>query len=294
MRRGGGARRGPMDRLMLLMLVMRIVEFGLDRIPPVTLATTGFCIAIALEVLPAFRTFARGGACFTAVPLLKLSSMDTVSTLATLKRGIQSHFVHLGDWHLYYTMLSWLYKARAEELRVGSEFFLLWVLVAALGTTILFIALSATLVMTTRPSWFGFGAEWLDPNSCAVGMTGIIFALKAARQYDHRRRDEAPPQNQNDQGDRFLYGAWGGLFWDPFAWAPSFVKNNVWLEVVFVELIAPEVSLLWHLSGVMCGVVMVQCGVDKMLRGPARQLRALRESVMANIPRNDNNNNRRN
>jgi membrane associated rhomboid family serine protease len=276
-RRGGRGGGGP-NHFMLFMLIGKIFEMGADTLPPVTLAVTGLCIAIALRVIPAFRVFQKSvHQCFNAIAFLRAPT--GALGLNTLKHGIQSTFVHHNDYHLYYTMMAWLYKARAEERHRGSEFFLLWTVVAIIGTTITFIGMSTIVTLAVDPDSIGFVADWIDPNHCACGLTGVLFALKSGYQYGRR----APlPDDLQHEGDHHLRGG-GWWLWNPWAFVPQSLKNNVWCEIIVVECLASRVSFLWHVSGVLCGIAMSQWGIDDWLRGPAGSLRRARVALLLHL-----------
>lgn len=262
----GGGRRRP--NAMIFLLVMQIMQIGLEHIPPVTLTSVGICIAAYLEVLPAFRS---GQVCFTIVPLLQRPSFAL--GLKSLKLGLMSQVSHVSDYHLYYNALSWLYKARIEERRKGSEWFFLWLILAMLGTVLTYAVMAVAIVTWTEPEMFGMFADWLDPRECVAGLSGVVFALKAYQQL------RANPQGGQEGGD-------GGDFLAPFmALLPPFMRHSVWLEILWIELIAPQVSFLAHVSGALFGVAMAYADAERLLAGPAQTLQRLRQSLTAPMAR---------
>lgn len=246
---------------MVFMLIMQLLQIGIDNIPPVTLASIGLCIAVHLQFLPSFHNV-----CFSAALLFAPSVVSvTGSILPTIKGAVRSHFSHVTDFHLYYNMMSWVYKARAEERRMGSELFFLWTVCALLGTTLSYIGITSLLILFTDPDTFGPFAHWFDPTSCVMGFSGIIFALKTVQQLRRRGPDEMDADANN-----FLHPFLGLL--------PDFMRHAVWLEIIWIQLLAPDVSFLGHVAGIVCGMGMHHFGAEAMLRGPAMILTDIRRS----------------
>lgn len=102
MRRRGGNNAG------LILLALQVAQIGFDKIPPVTL------IVGAINVLLHYVD-------------TRLSIYDVcigagmVWHRLDLRRLLLASFFHLDDMHLYYNMVSLLWKGRDLEPRMGSK-----------------------------------------------------------------------------------------------------------------------------------------------------------------------------
>lgn len=141
------------------------------------------------------------------------------SPLAEAWRGITAPFFHLSLLHLVFNMLAFLPTAAHIERATGSlvAFSLFWGLVLA-GTVLNGILATALSL-----------AHALSP-SCAAGLSGVIFGLICI-------------DNHAIGGTRrSIYG----MFEVPKALYP-------WVLLVLIQLLAPQVSFLGHVSGLLAG-----------------------------------------
>jgi rhomboid domain-containing protein 1 len=188
-------------------IILLLIELSRStHLPPITLAV------IILNVLIYFDIF----------PLFGLSSnlqSVCVSTHAVLDQGdymriLLAPLFHGDDMHLYYNMASFLYKGQQLETLFGSPYF-------ALLLTILTISSSLMLVILGQ-----LAASVLDnPEylfTCAVGFSAVIFALKVIT--THYTPDYA--------SNTFL------------GFIPVSTKYIVWVELIIIQLITPNVSFL--------------------------------------------------
>lgn len=181
-----------------------------SHLPPVTLSV------IILNVLIYFDIF----------PLFGLSSnlqSVCVSTHAVLDQGdytriLFAPFFHGDDMHLYYNMASFLYKGQQLELLFGGRYF-------ALLLTILTILSSLTLVILGQiASSLLDNPEYLF--TCAVGFSAVIFALKVITTH-------YTPDYASDS----LFG-----------FIPISTKYLVWVELLVIQFITPNVSFLGRVA----------------------------------------------
>ncbi|CAF3320758.1 unnamed protein product [Rotaria socialis] len=199
-------------------IILLLAELGRSsHLPPITLAI------IILNVLIYFDIF----------PLFDLSSdlqSVCVSTYTVLDQGdymriLLAPFFHGDDMHLYYNMASFLYKGQQLETLFGSQYF-------ALLLTMLTLLSSLMLVLLGQlASSLLDNPEYLF--TCAVGFSAVIFALKViATHY-------TPAYGSNT----FL------------GFIPISAKYIVWVELVVIQLITPNVSFLGHLAGILVGLL---------------------------------------
>jgi rhomboid domain-containing protein 1 len=208
-----------------------------SHLPPITLAV------IILNVLIYFNVFPLFG--FSG----DLQSV-CVSTHAVLDQGdymriLIAPLFHGDDMHLYYNMASFLYKGQQLEILFGSPYF-------ALLLTILTVSSSLMLVLLGQLASSIFdNPEYLF--TCAVGFSAVIFALKVITTH------YTPDYNSSS----FL----GGFI-------PISSKYIVWVELIIIQLITPNVSFLGkvnkylffkqnsvfylgHLAGILIGLLYV-------------------------------------
>ena len=178
-----------------------------SHLPPVTL------IVIALNVLIYFDIFPLFG--FTS----DLQSV-CVSTYAVLDQGdflriLIAPLFHGDDMHLYYNMASFLYKGQRLETFFGSRYFALLLAILTVSSSLMLVLLGQLAA-----SLFD-NPEYLF--TCAVGFSAVIFALKVITTH----------YTPHYSSGSFL----GGLI-------PISTKYAVWVELIVIQLITPNVSFL--------------------------------------------------
>jgi rhomboid domain-containing protein 1 len=140
--------------LALGLLLAQILQVCVDRIPPVTLASIGAQVALFLGIV----RLPYGGISDICVSALH------VWYRADWKRLIVAAFYHMDEWHLYYNMVSMLWKGMNLERKLGSAYFAYMIAVFTVATNALLVALS-------------IGAENIFHDhsyisTCAVGFSG--------------------------------------------------------------------------------------------------------------------------
>ncbi|GIX91679.1 rhomboid-related protein 4 [Caerostris extrusa] len=205
-----GRRRQPGLGVMLLFYQIFGV-IGYENIPPVTLGTIALQVAIFLRIFK--------------LPWSKLShvcvSAYNVWTKKEYSRLIYAAFEHADDWHLYYNMLSFVIKGRTLERRFGSIKFAYIIAVFTVLTNIVLVTLNA---ITMKHLNFN--------DQCAVGFSGVIFALKVLTTY------------YNSNYTNYIMGI------------PIMVpaRYAVWVELFLIQLFVPNASFYGHLAGVLVGM----------------------------------------
>ncbi|XP_075717599.1 rhomboid-related protein 4 isoform X1 [Rhinoderma darwinii] len=218
----------------LLLLFAQIYQFGLNNIPPVTLATLGLNVYLFLN------------------PMKHLHSV-CISVHEGYHRGdwqrlLLSPFHHADDWHLYFNMVSLLWKGTKLEQRLGSVLFALIIAVFSQLIGVVYVLLELFL------------AETMDDPSyrmqCAVGFSGVLFALKVLNNLYY------PGGSTNVFGFQ----------------VPN--KYACWAELVAIHILSPGTSFIGHLSGILVGLLYTYGPLGTILRSavsfftnerPARQ-----------------------
>jgi rhomboid domain-containing protein 1 len=187
------------------------------------------CTAAALALLLAVHAASAGtpasirGACLSASWALR------APPAAVLARFAASALTHGSDAHLAGNALSFLHKAAQLEAAWGGAALAAALLTLTLLTQVLYVALGAA------------GARLLDAPAlgaqCAVGFSGVIFALKVICQ-----------------------ARAGGDGWESVGGVRVPARLAAWAELVLISLVSPHASFLAHLAGICAGLLFVGAG----------------------------------
>ncbi|KAL5005392.1 hypothetical protein ScPMuIL_018848 [Solemya velum] len=216
--------RPPMQRkarhgLGLYLLAFQVMNVGLDKIPPVTLATIAAQVAIFLEVGDLERWFPSASAVCIS-PFLVWQRKQWM-------RLIFATFYHAHDLHLYYNMISFMWKGIMLEKKFKSIYFGYLLAVFCAMTSLMYIGVNMVLsLILDDPSY---------ETSCAVGFSAVIFALKVLTTH------YTPP------GTQYVLG---------FIPVPS--RMVFWAELVIIQLLVPNASFTGHLAGILVGLLYVK------------------------------------
>ncbi|XP_056230326.1 rhomboid-related protein 4-like [Seriola aureovittata] len=206
-------------QLGLLLLVVQLFQEGLGNIPAVTLAVLGFNVYLYM---------------FPAAPLLKACvSLQHVYKYKEWRRLFLSPLHHVDDWHLYFNMVSLLWKGIKLEPSLGAAWFLYLLSVFFLLTGLVYLLLQALLTKLTEDSdpLLGFIDVFSHSNECAVGFSGVLFALKVVGNH---------------------YNPGGVTYMLNIRVSNRFAS---WVELVLIYLINPGTSLVGHLAGILVGLL---------------------------------------
>ncbi|XP_061576437.1 rhomboid-related protein 4 [Cololabis saira] len=202
-----GQRRSPHMGLMLL--ASSLFQVGLDNIPPVTLGVLALNAYLYL---------------FPAAPLLKACvSVQQAYWYKDWRRLVLSPFHHVDDWHLYFNMVSFLWKGMKLERRLGGAWFLYLLSVLSLLTGVLYLALEFLLTELTDDQSYS--------TACAVGFSGVLFGLKVINNHYH------------PGGVTHVMGV------------PVSNRYASWAELVLIHITAPGTSFVGHLAGILVGLL---------------------------------------
>ncbi|XP_068173385.1 rhomboid-related protein 4 [Antennarius striatus] len=193
----------------LMLLASQLFQVGLDNIPPVTLAVLGLNVYLYL---------------FPAAPLMQACvSVQQAYWLKDWRRLLLSPLHHADDWHLYFNMVSFLWKGIKLERRLGGAWFAYMLSVFSLLTGVVYLLLEAALTELTEDQSYSM--------TCAVGFSGVLFALKVVNNHYHP----------------------GGMTY--ISGIPVANKYASWVELVLIHITAPGTSFIGHLAGILVGLL---------------------------------------
>lgn len=151
--------RGRMrGNIAIWLLLLEVMQIGLDHIPPVTLAALATQVAIYLNIFQLFGV--------ANVPSLDEACVSAfhVWYRNDWRRLFLASVFHANDWHLYYNMVSFLSKAITLERHFGSAGFLCLLGVFSVLVNIVVIALAMLAEAALGDSSY--------VTQCAVGFSG--------------------------------------------------------------------------------------------------------------------------
>ncbi|XP_069689542.1 rhomboid-related protein 4-like isoform X2 [Periplaneta americana] len=149
------------------------------------------------------------------------------------KRLFFSTFEHGDDMHLYYNMVSFLVKGRSLERRYGSTNFAFLLIMITVMTNVIYVALGQTLTNTLDDGYY--------MKSCAIGFSGVIFALKVLT------------SSESPRGRELV----GGL------WIPT--RYAAWAELILIHLLVPNASFMGHFAGILAGLIYTSTPVGTLM-----------------------------
>jgi len=76
-------------------------------------------------------------------------------------------------------------------------------------------------------------------KSCAIGLSGVIFALKVLTS------SETAP----------------GREWVHFIWVPT--RYAAWAELIRIHLLVPDASFMGHLAGILSGLIYTSTPIGR-------------------------------
>lgn len=204
------------------LLLLEVMQIGLDHIPPVTLVALASQVAIYLDIFKLFGLadqLSLDEACVSAYHVWYRNDW---------RRLLLASVFHANDWHLYYNMVSFLSKAITLERYFGSAGFLC--LLGVFGVLVNIVTVGLALLAETT---LGDSSYVLQ---CAVGFSGVLFALKVVTTH------LTPP----------------GYQYMMFVPMPIPTQYACWVELLVIQLLLPNVSFIGHLAGILVGLMFVK------------------------------------
>ncbi|GAQ86345.1 hypothetical protein KFL_002830220 [Klebsormidium nitens] len=218
MARGRRAPSRNSNTMLSIMVVQALTQFmKLEQKPPVT---------VALILINALIFF-RPGDLVEIVPSVAEICLNPYLVLKNRdwKRLLLSAFMHADEAHLTYNMVSFLWKGVQLEGALGSAQFAKLIALLTLlsqGCTLLVAKLIADQLGIREPFY----------HQCAVGFSGVIFALKVVLTWHS-------PTSSTIAG-----------FIIPTRYA-------AWAELVAIQYATPQASFVGHLGGILAGLILV-------------------------------------
>ncbi|PON67925.1 Peptidase [Parasponia andersonii] len=143
-----------------------------------------------------------------------------------LRRFFLSPFYHVGEPHLFYNMLSLLWKGGQLENSMPSLEY------ASMVAALLAMSQGITLLFAKSLLLF-FDYEKAYYSEYSVGFSGVLFAMKVVL--------NSEASNYTD-----VYGLL----------VPS--RYAAWAELILIQMFVPGVSFLGHLGGILAGVLYLR------------------------------------
>ncbi|XP_033761124.1 rhomboid-related protein 4-like [Pecten maximus] len=214
-----GRRRGGQGNLGVLLLGAQMMRMGIHTIPAVTLATVVLQVAIFLQLGDLPRWFGP--------PRSVCMSAYKVWYKGNWKLLILASLTHADDIHLYYNMASMLWKGKQLENRFKSLYFAFLLAVFTILCGVVLIGLNMALTFFTDDQSYEL--------TCAVGFSGVLFALKVLVSY------------YSPRGTQYILG-----------FIPVPTRHVFWAELVLIQIITPHASFTGHLAGILVGLLYIK------------------------------------
>ncbi|XP_076165390.1 rhomboid-related protein 4 [Ptiloglossa arizonensis] len=143
----------------VLLLGMQAMNYGIDKIPPVTLITIigQVLLYVGLIKVP----WNAEEVCISTIKVFKHRNW---------KSFLVSNFEHGSDMHLYYNMISLILKGSYLEPMYGTMNFAFLLIILSLGCSTMYIILGYILMQLT--------GDYAYYTQCAIGFSSVLFALK--------------------------------------------------------------------------------------------------------------------
>ncbi|XP_046431792.1 rhomboid-related protein 4-like [Neodiprion fabricii] len=143
----------------IVLLCMQAINFGIDKIPPATLAGVIGQTLLYMGVIKV--PWNADQVCISCVKILKYRNW---------RAFILSNFEHGSDMHLYYNMVSFILKGSTLENKYGTGNFVMLLSFLSVACSSMYVALGYCLTQVTGD--YGYY------TSCAIGFSAVLFALK--------------------------------------------------------------------------------------------------------------------
>jgi membrane associated rhomboid family serine protease len=221
-------RRGGISPMVISLLFQIFQELGRTGYkPPVTIGLLAVNILVHLHPAPYFFNIPLtdiGRNCINPRKIVDAFSHDKE---ILWNRLFLSSIIHADDIHLYYNMLSLLWKGINLETALGSTQFFYLVMFSLIISHSLIVLMTYCLYY-----FFQFDGYSSGYTVCAVGFSAVLFSLKYVL-------------NQRSAHMESVFGF------------PVPSKYAAWLELVLISVVTPNASFIGHLAGILAGVLYV-------------------------------------
>lgn len=204
------------------LLASQLFNVGFNNIPPVTLILICAQAAIYLRLID--------------IPWSTMEmcvSSELVWHRKQWRRLFLSPFEHADDMHLYYNMVSFMWKGRSLERKYGTKKFTVIVAAFSILCSVVYVALSELA--------FHIFDDYSYTKSCAVGFSAVIFALKVLT-------------TRHSSQYTYVYGI------------PVPGKYAYWLELLLIQALVPNASFVGHLAGILVGLAYTKGPLKAILK----------------------------
>jgi membrane associated rhomboid family serine protease len=137
-------------------------------------------------------------------------------------RLLLSAFFHADDSHLYYNLVSLIWKGAQFEGELGSAKF------AAVSFALTLLSHGLVVILSLLLAKLGYEGPMYE---CAIGLSSLLFAYKTILTFDR----SAPTYSS-------IYGLT----------VPT--KYVSWVELIVIQLLVPKASFLGHVGGILAGL----------------------------------------
>lgn len=203
----------------LLLLLSQVFHIGINNIPPVTLTTLAVNVWFFLNPWkPLYHSCISVEKCYQQNDWQRL-------LLAPVHHG--------DDWHLYFNMVSMLWKGVKLEKRLGSRWFAYIIAMFSLLTGVVYLLLQfASAELMNQPDF---------KRNCAIGFSGVLFALKVL-------------------SNHYCPGGFVNILGFP---VPN--RFACWAELAAIHFCTPGTSFAGHLAGILVGLMYTQGPLKKIM-----------------------------
>jgi len=220
-----------------MMFVMQVMQVGFQNIPPGTILLMAvnlvFYFANITSFLPRGFPFEIEEVCIGAA---------AVWYHGQWWRIFLSAITHVTDMHVIYNMTSLMWKGIQIEPQLGTVKFL-WMV-----SLLLTLAHSLLVAVSFGLAFSGFPEVM---SQCAVGFSGVLFALKVVLNYSPYVQPVSQPV----------------LFGMPLPFTVP-TKHMAWVELILIHLMMPYTSFAGHLCGVLAGLIYASGALKPLFNLP--------------------------
>ncbi|XP_066581370.1 rhomboid-related protein 4-like [Prorops nasuta] len=143
----------------IYLLGIQAINFGIDKIPPVTLISVIAQVLLYMGLIQV--PWNAEEVCISSVKIFKYQDW---------KSFFVSNFEHGSDMHLYYNMISFILKGSYLEPMYGTTNFVILLALLSAGCSAAYVSLGYVLTQITGD--YGYY------TACAIGFSAVLFGLK--------------------------------------------------------------------------------------------------------------------
>jgi rhomboid domain-containing protein 1 len=192
--------------------------------PPLTMALLAINITIHINppqlYLLGYNVASIGKNCLN--PKLIIVEFQNKGNIL-FNRLFLSSVIHADDSHLYYNMISLLWKGINIEHNIGTEAFTILFIFSLIVSHLLIVIIAILLESFGISHYSGY-------NTCSIGFSAVLFSFKYVLNHSDKEMN-------NIMGIKIQS------------------KYAAWLELILISLMNPSASFIGHLSGIFAGIL---------------------------------------